>query len=153
LATTADIGDTVVRAPETWVGPVPAVEEWTRPYWEALRRHELSIQRCVTCRIWLHPPVLLCPGCGGGELTFEPVGGRGTLYSVTVCHREFGLQFGIPWIAAYVQLDEGPRLATNVVNCTAQDVEIGLPVSVVYQDYNELDLTLALFEPVDGAVG
>jgi uncharacterized protein len=85
-------------------------------------------------------------------LSLEPVSGRGRLYSVTVCQREFGLQFGIPWIAAYVQLDEGPRLATNVVNCTALEVEIGLPVSVVYQDYDELDLTLALFEPVEGEV-
>jgi uncharacterized OB-fold protein len=153
LATAADIGDTIVRAPEKWVGPVPAAEEWTRPYWEALRRHELSIQRCASCRAWQHPPVLLCPGCGRDRLTFEPVSGRGRLYSVTVCQREFGLQFGIPWIAAYVQLDEGPRLATNVVNCRAPDVQIGLPVSVVYQDYDDLDLTLALFEPVEGRIG
>jgi uncharacterized protein len=147
VTTTEADGDTVIRAPEKWNGPVPVADDWTGPYWEALRRHELSIQRCVACRRWQHPPVLVCAACGSDQLEFEPVGGRGSLYSVTVCFREFGLQFGVPWIAAYVQLEEGPRLATNVVNSTPGEVAIGQPVSVVYQDYDDLDLTLAFFEP------
>lgn len=136
----------VVLAPDSWRGPVPADEEWTKPYWEALRRHELSIQRCRQCRTWHHPPVAACPACGYDELAFEPVGGTGTLYSVTVCHREFGAQLGVPWIGAHVQLDEGPRVATNIVNCRPDEVAIGLPVRVRYHDYDDIDLTLAFFE-------
>ena len=138
---------TVVRAPQKWVGPVPADEEWTAPYWEALRQHRLSVQRCTGCGSWHHPPVLGCPSCGSADLVFEPVSGVGRLYSVTVSYREFGLQMGVPWIAAYVELEEGPRLATNIVNALTDEVAIGQTVSVVYQDYDEIGLTLAFFEP------
>jgi len=141
----------VIRPPDVWRGPVPADEAWTRPYWEALRRHELSIQRCRACGAWQHPPVVACPSCGSDDLAFQPTSGRGEIYSVTVCHREFGLQFGVPWVGAYVTLDEGVRVATNIVNCTVDDVAIGLPVSVVYQDYDDIELTLAFFELAEGA--
>ncbi|MBV9659583.1 MAG: OB-fold domain-containing protein [Acidimicrobiales bacterium] len=144
------MSEAVIRAPESWSGPVPAQEDWTSPYWEVLRRHKMSIQRCVKCRIWHHPPVIACPACGSDDLAFEPVSGRGTVYSVTVCHREFGLRFGVPWVAAYVELEEGPRVATNLVNTTPAEVAIGQSVSVVYQDYDDLDLTLAFFEPSGG---
>ena len=138
-------------APETWVGPVPANQPETRPYWEALRAHRMAVQRCLACTSWQHPPVLICPACGSEELAFERVSGKGTVYSYTVVEREFGLHLGTPWIGAYVALAETPvRVATNLVNCDRDAIEIGTPVSVVYQDYADLDLTLAFFAPDDG---
>ena len=136
-----------VEIPPVWRGPVPADEEWTAPYWDAIRRHELSVQRCVRCVSWHHPPVLVCPHCSSDDLEFVAVAGTGTVYASTVCHREFGLQIGVPWVAAYVELDEGARLATNLVNCSSEGMPIGASVRVVYQDYPDLELTLAFFEP------
>lgn len=147
MTTGAPRGDTVIRPPLVWGGPVPAHEDWSAPYWDSLRRHQMAIQRCAQCGAWHHPPVMACPICRSDNLTFEPVHGQGRLYSVTVCHREFGLQFGVPWIAAYVELDEGPRIATNVINTTPDAVFMEQRVSVVYQDYDDIDLTLAFFEP------
>jgi hypothetical protein len=148
----ADRDEAILRLPATWHGAVPADEDWTRGYWEALRHHELSVQRCASCGAWHHPPVVACSGCGrDDDLAFEPVAGTGTIHSFSVCYREFGVQIGVPWVAAHVELDEGMRVATNIVHCTVDDLAIGVPVRVVYQDYVDLDLTLAFFEPAEGA--
>lgn len=108
----------------------------------------MAVQRCLVCRHWQHPPVLICPGCGSEKLAFEQVSGKGEVYSYTVVEREFGLHLGTPWIGAYVALAETPvRVATNLVNCRLDDIGIGTCVSVVYQDYDDIDLTLAFFAP------
>ena len=131
-----------------WLGPVPAPQQDYAPFWARLREHQLSIQRCQVCGRWIHYPCGACPECSGSALEFEPVSGDGHLYTYTVVHREFGLNLSIPWVAAFVDLVEQPglRVATNIVNCAPDELEIGMPVHVVYADYAN-DVTLAYFEP------
>ena len=83
-------------------------------------------------------------------MEFVPVSGRGRLYSFTLTNRDFGLGFPIPYVTAYVELDDTPgvRLATNVVGCPASVLAIDLPMEVVYHDYPDKELTLAYFTPV-----
>jgi uncharacterized protein len=138
--------DLVLSAPVLWRGPVPVEEPETTGYWQALRDHQLSIQRCATCDLWIHYPLPACPSCGG-EVVYTPVSGTGAVYSYTVVNREFGLQFELPYLSAYVELDEGVRLATTIVDCELDQIQIGTPVQVAYHDYPEQNLTLAFFTP------
>jgi uncharacterized OB-fold protein len=142
----------LLTLPNEWQGPVPAYQLEYAPFWEGVRQHRLSIQRCSDCRRWIHLPAASCPSCSGDDLVFEPVSGEGEVYSYTVVQREFGLHLPLPWVAAIVQLDEDPaiHLSTNIVNCTPETISIGAPVRVVYKDYSDW-LTLAYFEPIAGS--
>jgi uncharacterized OB-fold protein len=140
--------DRLLAPAPQWRGPVPADQLDYSPFWAQLRQHRLSIQRCGECRTWIHYPSAACPSCLGSTLAFEPVSGDGHVYTFTIVHREFGLHLPVPWVAAIVELVEQPglRLASNIVNCTPKAISIGMPVRVVYVDYDP-DLTLAYFEP------
>lgn len=132
-----------------WSGPVPVPDLDSAPFWAGLRRHELAILRCADCRTFVHPPQASCPRCLSLELAAETVSGRGTVYSFTVANREFAPGVPPPYVAALVDLVEqdGLRLVTNLVNLALGDVQIGMPVRVVFADLEGEDVTLAYFEP------
>ncbi|MBV9661709.1 MAG: OB-fold domain-containing protein [Acidimicrobiales bacterium] len=146
---------TLLEAPTSWQGPVPAMDPLTEPYWDSLRQHRLALLRCRQCGYWLHYPVPACRKCLSDDVEYQPVSGKGSIYTFSVVHREFGIHFPIPWVAAFVELVEqdGLRLPTNIVGCAPDEVSIGMPVQVTYRDYED-GLTLALFEPdVGGGSG
>src|SRR5208282_2331809 len=86
----------------------------TRPYWEAAARGELAIQRCRSCRRWIHFPEPACPDCGSADLAFEPVSGRGHVETFSIVHRSFVQAFAgrTPYAIAWIALDEQPGLRT-----------------------------------------
>lgn len=114
--------------------PIPAPSPLTAPYWEACRRGELAIQRCAGCRRFVHFPEAACPFCGGADLPYETVSGRGTVHTFTVVHRTFLPGFTPPYVVAWIDLDEGARAFGDVVHCAPEDVRIGLPVRVCFDD-------------------
>jgi len=128
--------------------PLPAITEDGAPYWEGCRRGELRAQRCTACGHLRWPPAVLCPKClaEGGE--WIALSGRGTIFSWIVVHRpQHPAFFGdVPYNVAIVELDEGPRLHTNVVECANEDLRIGLPVEVVFQKVDD-EVTLPKFRP------
>jgi uncharacterized OB-fold protein len=87
----------------------------TRPFWEAARKHVLSLQRCDKCAEYVFYPRGLCSHCGSAELTWTEVSGRGTVYSFTVARRPtmVGFPDEVPYVIAIVELDEGPRMTTK----------------------------------------
>ena len=117
--------------------PIPLPDEFTREFWAATREHKLSIQRCRTCRHWNHVPNLSCRACGGEDLAFEQVSGRGKLYSWCVLNEPPGPGFRdmMPVIIAVVELEEQPRLyiAANLLNTSAEKLSLGLPVRVTFE--------------------
>jgi uncharacterized OB-fold protein len=130
-------------------GPLPVPTPETRPFWEAARRHELCLQRCRTCGRHVFYPRVACPHCFGRDLEWQRVSGRGTLHTFTVVHRgqrEFPLP--TPYVIAVVELDEGPRLMTNLVGIAADaaKVHIGMPVEVVFEDVSA-EIALPRFRP------
>ncbi len=129
---------------------LPVPNELTAPYWEAAREHRLAIQRCVCGRL-SHPPVARCPQCAGNEFTWPTVSGLGTVYAFTIVHHSVHpVSAGeTPYVIALVQLDEGPRLVTNIRGCAPETVRIGTPVEVVFEDVSE-SVTLPQFEPIGG---
>jgi len=135
-----------------YTGPIPVPTPETRPYWDAARRHELQLQRCRSCGEHVFYPRAACPHCFGADLEWRRVSGRGTLHTFTVVHRgarDFPL--GSPYVLAVVELAEGPRLMTNLVDVTPDPaaIRIGMPVEVVFADVSK-DVALPRFRPVQG---
>lgn len=110
------------------------------PYFEAAARGELTLQRCAACRRWIHFPEPRCPGCGGSETTFEPVSGAGTVETFSIVHRSFVPEFAdrTPYVIAWIALPEQPglRVFGNVTGCAPEEVAIGMPVDVYFEELN-----------------
>jgi uncharacterized protein len=134
---------------EKYKKPLPRVDEESRGWWEALARHELYVQRCRDCGTLRLPPRALCTKCLSGAVEWQRATGRGTVYSFTVTHQNQapGFRESLPYVLAIVELAEGPRIMTNVVECPVDQVRIGMPVEVVYDDVTP-EMTLAKFRPV-----
>lgn len=130
--------------------PLPLQENknLTDPFWQAAKRHELVIQRCKKCANWVHHPREQCPFCFAQDLEFAPVSGKGRVYAFTNVHQAQhpAFQEDTPYCFAIVQLDEGPRLVTNVVGCAPEDVRCDMPVVVEFDDVSE-EWTLVKFKP------
>jgi uncharacterized OB-fold protein len=116
--------------------PLPRIDEESRGYWEALARHELYVQRCRDCGTVRFPPRAVCTQCMSSATEWLRCSGRGTVYSFTVTHQNQapGFREELPYVLAIVELAEGPRVMTNVVECAPDAVRIGMPVEVVFDD-------------------
>ncbi len=132
--------------------PRPRVTDVSRPYWEAARAHRLELQRCDDCREWIFYPRQVCSECLSSALSWQQVSGRGTVYSYTVMHSppHPGFIDQLPLIVAIVELEEGPHLTTNITGIDPASVEIGLPVTVCFDDLDE-QTTLVKFQPAEPA--
>jgi uncharacterized OB-fold protein len=128
--------------------PLPAITEDGAPFWEGCRHGQLRVQRCTACGHLRWPPSILCPKClaEGGEWT--ALSGRGTIYSFIIVHRPQHPAFfdDVPYNVAIVELDEGVRMHSNVVECANEELRVGLPVEVVFDVRNE-EITLPRFRP------
>jgi uncharacterized OB-fold protein len=130
-------------------GPIPVPTPETRPFWEAARRHELRLQRCRSCGRRFFYPRATCPYCLGADLAWERASGRGTVHTFTVVHRgQRDFPLGTPYVIAIVELAEGPRLMTNLVDVEPNPatIRIGMPVEVTFADVSP-DVALPRFRP------
>ena len=128
--------------------PLPQIDEVSRPYWEAAKRHELVLQRCQGCGHFRYPAGDTCPRCLSDRLEWVKVSGRGRVYTWTVFHKVYHPAFAedMPYAVVAVELEEGPRLLTNLVDCRLEDIEVGMPVEVVFDDVTE-EISLSKFRP------
>ncbi len=127
--------------------PLPLPTQDTREYWEGCRRHELLIQRCRKCGTFRFYPRPMCPDCNSLESEWIKAGGKGRVYSWTVAVRQFHPAFEVPYVIAIVELEEGVRMTTNVVNCPLEELSVGMPVEVVFEDVTE-EVSLPKFRPI-----
>ncbi len=126
--------------------PRPVVQPWARPFWDAARRHELLLQYCTRCDRAIHYPRVACPHCGGAQLDWRRASGRGTLYSFTVVESNAPSAFiaDMPYVVAIVQLEEGVRMLSNVVESDPGELRCDLPVEVVFERLDD-EFTLPKF--------
>ncbi|GAA2447700.1 hypothetical protein GCM10010191_76220 [Actinomadura vinacea] len=117
--------------------PVPAPNPRTEPYWAACGRGELALQRCAGCARYVHFPEPACPYCGGTDLPYETVGGRGTVHTFSVVHRSFLPGFEPPYVVAWIDLPEGARVFGDVTGCPPETVRIGMAVEVCFDDLED----------------
>lgn len=128
--------------------PVPVADEASAPFYEGAKRHELVLARCGRCRQWRLPSREHCPDCWSTDVRYETASGRGVLYSFAVMHQKLvpGFEDLVPYHFAIVELDEGPRLVTNIVDCPVEALRVGMPVEATYDDVSE-ETTLVRFRP------
>ena len=126
---------------------LPALDDSNRFFWTSGEDGRLRFLRCQGCGYFLHPPLPRCPACGSRDIGPETVGGRGEVFSVTVNHQSWDGSTE-PYAVAVVAFPEqvGLRLTTNVVGCAPDDVQIGMPVQVAFEQRG--DIWFPLFELV-----
>jgi uncharacterized OB-fold protein len=127
--------------------PLPAITPETSHFWEGTRAGELRLQRCNVCSHTYFPPRPFCPRCASHDIAVVRASGRAILYSYVIHHRA-APGFDPPYSIAVVELEEGPRMMTNVVEVeqTPQALQLDMPLQVVFRAVSE-DITLPLFRP------
>ncbi|GAB7032860.1 hypothetical protein JCM4914_43210 [Streptomyces platensis subsp. malvinus] len=129
---------------------LPEVDAFTRPYWDAAAEGRLLLRRCRAegCGRAHHYPREFCPYCWSEDVGWEQAAGRGTLYTWSVVHRNDLPPFGgrVPYVAAVVDLVEGPRMMTEIVGCPEGDLRIGMPLVVDFRREGDAG-------PADGGSG
>ena len=126
--------------------PLPEITPLTEPFWSAARSRRLVVQRCDACSAYQFPPELACTACGSPDTRWVPVSGRATLYSWTVAYPPLlpYFQEHAPWPVVAVELEEGPRMFSNLVDVPVDDYRIGMPLQADFQDVDE-ETTLVVF--------
>ncbi|HEX9661199.1 MAG TPA: OB-fold domain-containing protein [Candidatus Binatia bacterium] len=123
--------------------PVPAITPEAQPFWDAAAQQKLKIQRCKDCNAWVWTPRPSCVECGSEKVEWTDMGGKGEVYSFTVIRQIVGrgasqaFQKDIPYVVAWVDLDEGPRLITNIVGCPVEGVKLGMKVAVQFEQASD----------------
>jgi uncharacterized OB-fold protein len=123
----------------------------TQPFWEATKRHELTYQTCNQCREVIFYPRRHCPACGSSDTTWRVSKGLGTVYTFTVVMQSRHPAFAelAPYAVAYVDLDEGFRMMSNIVGVAdpIKELHCGMRVKLRWQDQGEGEIALPMFEP------
>ena len=117
----------------------PQVNIETQPFWDATAQGRIDLAVCDDCGFIPWYPRLVCPDCHSTHMTWTTMSGNGTVYSYSVTRAGVGRAWKehLPFVVAYVQLDEGPIMMTNVVGCDPEAVEIGTAVTAVFDDTGE----------------
>lgn len=128
---------------------LPTIEDETHPFWDALREGRLMVAQCGSCGKVHYYPRPMCPSCWSEDVSLVEVTGRGTLYTWSTVYVNDLPPFNtkVPYVAAQVDLDEGVRLTTMVVDAAPQDLEIGMRLQVVFEAISD-DVTIPVFAPV-----
>jgi uncharacterized OB-fold protein len=127
--------------------PQPAPNPDTVEFWKATADGRLLFTRCNACgeAVWYPRPI--CPFCHSSDTAWEESSGRGTIYTYTIVHRGPGpWASASPYVAAYVQLEEGPRMMTNIVDCDPATLEIGQAVELIFHKVDD-ESSIPRFRP------
>ena len=113
----------------------PPMTAETEPFWRGAAEGKFLLKRCDACQTVIWYPRGLCPECGSLETSWFEATGRGTIYTYTVVHKPMGPWAPhVPYVTAYVELEEGPRVMSNIVGVDHSEVEVGMAVEVTFDD-------------------
>ena len=128
---------------------LPAPDPSTEPWWAAAKDGTLLVKRCASCGRVHHYPRPFCPHCWSPDVEWEQASGRGVVYTYSTVHVNDLPPFAekVPYTVAIVELDEGPRVMTNLVDVDDVELRIGMPVEVTFVEQTD-EFTLAMFRPV-----
>ena len=129
--------------------PLPQPTADTKPFWDGCKDHQLRFQKCVKCHHVRWPPSMFCPECHASQTGWIVACGKGSVYTFAVYHRAFHKAFegDLPYVTAIVELEEGPRLLTNIIGCHPDNIRCGMPVEVAWEDVSE-EFSLPKFFPI-----
>jgi hypothetical protein len=119
----------------------------SQPYWDGLAQEKLVLQRCDACGSWVHYPRIRCSTCLSAQLSWHEVSATGILYAFSVAYHPIAPWFPAdpPQVIAVVELGNGVRLSTTIVDADPQTLSIGIPVTGVFEHHD--DVTLLQFRP------
>ena len=123
--------------------PQPSV--LTEPYWEACRRGELTMQRCKDCQAYQFYPRTICSHCGGRDLAWSEVCGRGHVNSFTIVRRGISRAYEAPYVLALINLEEGPCMMSSLVDVDPETVVVGARVTVSFESWST-DIEMPVFK-------
>lgn len=128
--------------------PLPQPTPETQHYWDGAKVGELRLQRCGDCSHVYFPARPFCPACSSRDVNWFTASGKGTLFSYVINHRA-PKGFEAPYIIAVVQLEEGPRMMSNLVDCpqTPEALEIDMPLEVTFVTATD-DIAIPQFRPM-----
>jgi len=129
---------------------LPRVTPENQHYWTGGAEGELRFLRCGACETWIHPPQPVCPECLSKDLGVAAVSGRAELLTYTVNHQPWIPGFPPPYVVCIVEIEEqkGLRITSNLLDCEPDDIRIGMPVQVRFEQID--DVWLPLFAPAEG---
>ena len=128
--------------------PIPVADEASAPFFAGAKERWLMLLRCTQCGRHRLPGRERCADCWSTESEWAQASGRGKLYSFGIMHQQYHPAFAevIPYNYALVELEEGPRLVTNIVDCPHEELRVDMPVEAVFDDVSE-ETTLVRFRP------
>ena len=131
---------------------VPEPSPETQPFWDGCKAGELRVQRCDACSHTYFPPRPFCPKCAHRKVSWVKASGKAKLYSYVIHHRPMP-GFTPPYSIAVVELDEGPRMMTNIVNCpqTPEALQLDMRVEVTFTPVSDT-ISLPHFQPSAGGL-
>lgn len=128
--------------------PVLSDPDW-EPFWTGCKRGVLLIQHCARCENFRYPPSPICHSCLSPDYRWVEASGKGTLYSFVIAHRALDPYWKgeLPYLVAVIELAEGPRLLSNLVDARFDEVQIGMAVRVIFEPLIE-EIVVPRFKPI-----
>jgi uncharacterized OB-fold protein len=129
--------------------PLPVIQPWSQGFWDAAKEHRLVVQECKDCGVKIFYPRKVCPECWSADLGWYQTSGKGNVFSYTITIMGVEEKFAddLPYVLAWVDLEEGIRMLTNIVGCDPEEVNIGMDVEVVFEDVTP-EISIPKFRPV-----
>ncbi len=147
--TVKDIQQQLGLSDEDVAKPLPQPTPWSQPFWDAAREHRLVLRRCNTCGAYQHPPYPSCKVCYQEDFSWVQAAGRASLFAYTV--NRFAVPFpflaDLPYVTAIVELAEGVRMISNIVECDHDSLASGMELEVIFEDVSD-ECTLPKWKPV-----
>ncbi len=132
--------------------PVPTPD--SRPFWNGLAEQKILLKHCRDCECVFHYPRITCPNCLSSDLEWKQASGQGTLYTYTISRRPTHPLFAdeVPQFMAVVELEEGPRITSTLLNVPEDKIQIGMALTPVFEHNEKEKITLLRFQPADTAL-
>jgi uncharacterized OB-fold protein len=127
---------------------LPILYPEEKPFWDGTRAHKLVLQRCKSCgKIW-YPIGGMCPFCQSSDFEWAQMSGRGKVHNRVIVHKPWTEYFKtrVPYAVVQVEIEEGPRLTTNLFDIPFDKIKIGMSVEATYEKLND-EITLLQFRP------
>lgn len=127
---------------------LPTIEDDTRPFWDAAREGRLLLRSCRACGVRHYYPRPFCPSCWSDDVEWVEASGRASLYTWSTVHRNDLPPFHeqVPYVAAVVELEEGPRMMTRLVGCDEAEITMGMALQAEFEPLTD-EVTIVVFRP------
>jgi uncharacterized protein len=144
-----DIQQMLGLSDEEMAKPLPKPTQWSQPYWDAARENRLVLRRCNKCGTYQHPPYPSCEECYEEDFSWVDAAGRASLFAFAI--NRFAVPFpfwpDLPYVTAVVELAEGVRMISNIVECDHDSLRDGMELEVVFDKVTD-EFTLPKWKPV-----